>query len=76
MKRRYIKWDEELAGVKVSAADKERIRNSVEVLVKTSKGWNAIAVCYTKADAQEWIDRILAGKIKLKYGHENEFKIV
>jgi hypothetical protein len=76
MKRRYIKWDQELASTKISVADMERIRNSVTVFVKTSKGWNSIAVCYTKKDAQEWIDRILTDKIKLKYEHKNEFKIV
>jgi hypothetical protein len=73
MKRHYIKWSEVLSGI--SAKDQERINNSVQLYVRTPKGWNGIGVFFTRQQAEEWKQRIILGKITLKYEHEKVFKI-
>jgi hypothetical protein len=74
MKRHYIKWSEVLTG-NISLEDRNRIRNSVQLYVLTPKGWKGIAVCYTHKEAEEFKERILQGKVTLKYEHEKVFKI-
>lgn len=74
MKRHYIKWSEVLTG-NISAKDRQRIQNSVTLYVRTVRGWNSIAVCYTRQDAEEFKQRIVQGKVTLKYEHEKVFKI-
>ena len=74
MKRHYIKWSEVLTG-NVSPEDRRRIDNSVQLYVRTPKGWNSVAVCWTHKEAEEFKERIKQGKITLKYEHEKVFKI-
>ena len=74
MRRQYNKWSQILTG-EISAKDHNRIRNSVDLYVQTPKGWNSIGVFFTQTEAQDFIDRILAGKIRLNYAHEKIFKI-
>lgn len=74
MKRHYIKWSEVLTG-NISLEDREKIRNSVQLYVRTPKGWNGIGVFFTRQQAEEWKQRIIQGKITLKYEHEKVFKI-
>jgi hypothetical protein len=47
----------------------------VELFVQTPKGWKGIAVCYTHKEAEEFQQRIVQGKVTLKYQHEKVFKI-
>jgi len=74
MKRHYNRWSEILTG-NISQEDREKIRNSVQLYIRTPKGWSSCAVCWTRAHAEEYKQRILSGKIKLKYPHELRFKI-
>jgi hypothetical protein len=74
MRRQYNKWSQLLTG-EISVKDHNRICNSVHLYVQTPKGWNGIGVFFTQIEAQEFIDRILAGKIRLNYAHEKIFKI-
>jgi len=74
MKRHYIKWSEVLTG-NISLEDREKIRNSVQLYIRTPKGWNGIGVFFTHQQAEEWKQRIIQGKITLKYQHEKVFKI-
>jgi hypothetical protein len=74
MKRHYIKWSEVLTG-NISAKDYQKIQNSVELFVQTPKGWKGIAVCYTRQEAEEFKQRIVQGRVTLKYEHEKVFKI-
>ena len=74
MKRHYIKWSEVLTG-NISVKDHQRIQNSVELFVQTPKGWKGIAVCYTHKEAEEFQQRIVQGRVTLKYQHEKVFKI-
>ena len=74
MKRHYIKWSEVLTG-NISLEDREKIRNSVQLYVRTPKGWNGIGVFFTRQQAEEWKQRIIQGKITLKYEHKKVFKI-
>ena len=45
------------------------------VSVKTPKGWHEISIHLTTEDADNWINRIIAGTVKLKYEHELIFKV-
>ena len=74
MKRHYNKWSECLTG-NISAKDYQRIQNSVTLYVRTPKGWNSIAVCYTRQEAEEFQQRIVQGRVILKYEHEKVFTI-
>jgi len=74
MKRQYNKWSEILKG-DLSAQDRRKIRNSVTLYVQTPKGWNSVAVCYTRQEAEEFKERIVRGRFTLKYEHEKVFKI-
>jgi hypothetical protein len=44
--------------------------------VKTSKGWNTIGLYWTVDDAERAVDKIINGKIRLRYDHEKVFKIL
>jgi hypothetical protein len=74
MKRHYIKWSEVLTG-NISAKDQQRIDNSVQLYIRTPKGWNGIGVFFTRQQAEEFKQRILSGRVTLKYEHEKVFKI-
>jgi len=74
MKRHYNKWSEILTG-NISSKDYAKIQNSVELVVQTPNGWKGIAVCYTRQQAEEFKQRILSGRVTLKYQHEKVFKI-
>jgi hypothetical protein len=74
MKRHYIKWSEVLTG-NIPLEDREKIRNSVELYIRTPKGWRGIGVFFTRQEAEEWKQRIIQGKITIKGDHELRFKI-
>jgi len=74
MKRHYIKWSEVMTG-NISAEDRQKIDNSVQLYIRTPKGWKGIAVCHTHKEAEEFKQRIVQGRVTLKYEHEKVFKI-